>query len=307
MEDIKKTMASPTETAPNSQSIPAPDLNKPAPMRKTYALIVKSKTDEPVVAKTVTPLLNSVPISSSRQSRKGEFIIRCDSSADVTRAADTLRNSLPEVDVHLPVSSTIRPKITVVNVASSFTSESPISSIRSKNNFLSNVPVSDLQFLFFTKSRNKSTCAVLSVSPHVRSILKSLHDRIYIELRCCHVFDRFWVTRCGQCSGLGHKTARCDRPTVCGHCAGSHTSSSCPKSTLKCINCYHTGRPYSHSSFSSSCPSFIAVRNSLRARTAVSCDSVPPLLRPQYSDSTSSSAPSATASSTPSPPSSSPN
>ncbi len=124
--------------------------------------------------------------------------------------------------MHVPPVAPIRPKITIANIPLSILPEALISSIRRKNSSLTSVPSSEMDVLFINQSRYKITCAVLALSPSVRSLFLQLGDRVFVELRSCPVYDRFWVARCGRCSGIGHKTNSCDRSTSCSHCAGSH-------------------------------------------------------------------------------------
>lgn len=68
------------------------------------------------------------------------------------------------------------------------------------------------------------------------------------------VYDRYWVARCGRCSGLGHKTSRCQRSPVYCHCTGPHLNGACLRSSpTKFDNFSCSGRPHDYSSFSPNC------------------------------------------------------
>lgn len=122
--------------------------------KPSYAVVLKSNNSNAVSSESIAPILHDLPIKSSRQASRGGYVLRCESPADGTEAADRLRSKLPEVSVHQPAVAPLRPKITVANIPLDMTQETFIASIRQKTRFLANVLPCDLTLLFITKVKN---------------------------------------------------------------------------------------------------------------------------------------------------------
>lgn len=252
-----------------------PLADSPVP-RPTYAVVLKSKDTSPLRPDRIAPLLRDVPIVASRQTAKGGLVIKCASPRDAEKALSSAAAD-PQVDAHRPRATPLRPKVTLAHVPLELEPESFVAHLRRKNSALADLPEDAIKLLFFTRVRSGTRHAVLSLTPSARTALRTAGDRLYVDLRLCSAYDRFWVSRCARCAGLGHSESKCSRTEVCGHCAGPHRSSECDRSAPdKCTNCMISSRPHTHSSFNSSCPSFISVRHSIRLRTAVSDDLLPP-------------------------------
>lgn len=237
----------------------AQSTTKPTP-KKSYAVVLKSTTaSATVAAEEVAPILETEQVVHSRPARGGGLVLKCPSRSAADRVAQCVQANRSGIVARVPQRTTLSPKITVANIPSDSSPETILSAIRRKNPTLTNVPENELRLLFITNPRRGRIHAVLAVSPSVRSTIKRLGDRLFLGLRVCDVFDRFWVARCSKCAGLGHKAATCDRSVCCGHCSGPHLSSACESSAEpKCTNCRRAGRPHNHSSFSSDCASFIS-------------------------------------------------
>lgn len=70
------------------------------------------------------------------------------------------------------------------------------------------------------------------------------------------------ITQCHNCQMFGHGSNNCHIKTFCAKCAGSHQTSICTSSTIKCANC--NGE---HTSTDKICPSrssFVNLRNRAR-------------------------------------------
>lgn len=126
----------------------------------------------------------------------------------------------------------------------------------------------DFKILFTKNTDEHHKTVVVKTISRVRAAIMST-SLIYIGTKRCRVFDRYWVSRCTKCQSYNHKTTSCQQKYVCGFCAGEHKTNGCKnKNLVKCHNCILSGRHDSnHSSFSTTCPIFSAIRSNIIART----------------------------------------
>ena len=75
--------------------------------------------------------------------------------------------------------------------------------------------------IVFTKEppENKSYHQVVArVSDDIRSFIKSSDNRLFYDLLCLKVIDRFFVKRCNNCQKFGHYESDCQNSVCCGYC-----------------------------------------------------------------------------------------
>ena len=104
--------------------------------------------------------------------------------------------------------------------------------------------------------------ASIRFSNMIRKIIANMGDKLFVGPHACKVYDNFYVKRCYKCQKFGHVSSECSGKTVCGHCAGPHSSWECTvshdESKKCCINCKnktdHTLSSTNHAASSFNCP-----------------------------------------------------
>ena len=62
--------------------------------------------------------------------------------------------------------------------------------------------------------------------------------QIFVGYDCCSVYDAIEITRCYNCCGYHHISAKCKLKAVCPKCSGDHPVKECSSAVLKCVNCF---------------------------------------------------------------------
>ena len=132
--------------------------------------------------------------------------------------------------------------------------------------------------LIFARSKDHSKTAVLKTAPEIRYETVKNDNCVYVGLKRCKAYDRFWVTKCGHCQGFGHKSDECpkkDSSPVCAFCAGGHDSRSCTKkNSPQCANCLQLENrtsPIDHFATSLACPVMLFQHRKIIENTNFAC------------------------------------
>ena len=220
---------------------------------------------------------NNIPVTNIGVSQKGDTFIHCPSAEARDKLQPLISADLEDKEV---VSMKEKcPHVTIVDIIQTgdedLTKDTILSQIRSQNPQISALIESGNQFnILFTKKDPKTSkfSAVVRVSCEIRNAIKSNRNRVYIGISSCRVYDRFYVKRCNNCQKFGHFKDNCTNNTVCGHCAGNHSSEHCSLkdetdfSKLKCANCKDTsGGRCGHSAFWFQCPAYKAAQSKLKS------------------------------------------
>ncbi|MCP4274573.1 MAG: hypothetical protein GY781_21825 [Gammaproteobacteria bacterium] len=229
-------------------------------------------------AKTITTVLNSVPVSKCTQTGSGTLVVRLPTKKAKEDAGKAIKEHLGS-DSGLSVTEPkkLLPKMTVVGISSGTEDNEIVPSILMKNTKIRSLVNEGLTLdLIFTKQGKDAhtKIAVIKTSPEIRSSIVDEGNSVYVGLTRCRAYDRFWVTQCYHCQGYGHTSDRCalkDDSPKCSFCAGNHNSKDCSnKTTPKCVNCAKatpaTG-PTNHFASNKNCPFMIAQRNKLIENT----------------------------------------
>lgn len=106
-----------------------------------------------------------------------------------------------------------------------------------------------------------------SVSMILTFATDKLPEKVTVGYNVCNV--RAYIPnplRCYNCHKFGHSSARCGKPTICGHCGQEkHDSDPCPNAPY-CVNCKG-----GHPSSSRDCPTFLEEKKVQTIRTERKC------------------------------------
>ena len=238
------------------------------------------KTTLSAAAGDVEKALKSVPVNSCRETRSGALVVRLPTESAKADASAAMKSCFGSDAVyHVSEPKKMLPKMTVTGLSLSMDDSDIIPSILNKNSRIKILVESGSTLnLLFTRTKNDAKSAIIKMSPEVRSAIVEQGSYIYVGLTRCRAFDRFWVTQCHHCQGLGHTTEKCTKKSdepVCVFCAGSHKSKDCGnKDSPKCINCsvgHHEAdadlQLVAHFASSRNCPVMISHRNRLIENT----------------------------------------
>lgn len=231
-------------------------------------VIVKTNEGNSIDKQTVGKALSNVPVLNMRQLHSGDIQLTLPDRIAATSAITNINTTSGHSASFMRL---IRPKITILNVDENVNNDDLVDEIKRKNPAINDIIKSDDDAkIIFTKNAGESMkTVIMSVTPQIRDIIMK-NGFLYIGLRRCRTYDRYWVTRCAHCLGFNHKTSECRNNVKCGHCAGDHSTSDCTnKRNTKCVHCAAAGRSNTnHPAFSTSCPYFITARNRIIQRTA---------------------------------------
>ena len=261
--------------------------NKSKAIENQNLLIVKPKdgteiadADAASSINKVEEALGEIQVTSCRRIKSGGLLMKFPSKEVMNKASHAIDGHLgPDHVMKVTEPKKMLPKMTVPDVSSSIMDEDIIPSILRKNpNIQQLVNRGYTLSLIFARLRDSSKTAVLKMAPEIRSEIVKSDGHIYVGLKRCKAYDRFWVAKCYHCQGFGHKSADCpkkdDRP-VCAFCAGDHESRSCSrKNSPQCVNCLRLENrtsPTDHFASSLSCPVMMSQQRKIIENTNFAC------------------------------------
>ena len=221
----------------------------------------------------ITAALKNVPIVNAKTSQKKTVKLVFPSEATKDRAIEALEANNQIAENHQIIrEEKLKPKICITYVPNYIEDSEIVQSIQDKNKPLTDLMVheDDMKLLFTKPSTSGYKTAVIKISPSIRKEIEKNDNKIYLHLSRYKIYDHYWVRRCGNCMGYGHKTAHCHaEEPICGHCAQKHRSVNCTnKHQPKCHHCTTNGKVENeHSTFSTQCPTFIQAKQSIIRRT----------------------------------------
>lgn len=218
---------------------------------------------------------NNIPVSKVGVSANGETFVHCPSTAARDKLQPLLETDLPSQTV-VSLKEKL-PSISIVGITGEISKETLINDICNQNSYVNDLVKEGHTFkILFIKppSDGYSNYQVVArLSPSIRDAISAHHNRLYIGLESCRVYDRFYVKRCNKCNCFGHYKAHCSNKVTCGYCTSeSHESEQCPLKNSKdctlfsCINCKRNGLPHEgHSAFWYNCPSYIVAQKKMQS------------------------------------------
>jgi hypothetical protein len=218
---------------------------------------------------------NEIPLAESRQSKDGDLVLTCESTA----ARDELKNLVLEANQEITMSSpkTKQLSITIVGQQEEYSKEEAMRSIVTQNEFIKQFSVLNkiddhITIHVIKPLRNKPTVFQIfaSVSQILRDGLSYHKDRIVIGAMSCKIYDRQQVMRCNNCQHFGHFAKECPTPEepVCGKCSDNHRTDSCDKYERICVNCIRNKEEEIHHSVTyHGCPAVMKQLEVMKAKS----------------------------------------
>lgn len=278
--DIRQKLnrITPTTDLEHSKKPSYAEITRPSTPDSVQHVLVKPK-DPSKQPKTsdISSALKTVPISRVSTNSSGHLRITLPHAKAKSDAMDALSASQEVVACHeiVPVKK-ILPKITISSVPSDIDDKEIKQYVRNKNSVISDLISAGENFevLFSRPSGGSFKSVTVRVTPLLREAIMQT-SLLYIDTMRCRVYDRYWVSRCGNCQRFGHTKAACRTPEPkCTHCAGNHLSTTCPdNSARKCCNCIASSRTeVDHKASSTNCPLFILAKDALIKKTMTLSD-----------------------------------
>lgn len=246
----------------------------PSPIKvpsENSLLVIPSDSDENLnseIEKTVFD--SSIKINKSFTNKSGDRVLVCDSVDDRNLLKTTLSGKLPNLQTRTP--NAFRPTIVVVGYSEFFVEDVRKNIVHQNPNLqdffsLNNI---DEHFNFVSSSSLKNRPdlhqSVFSVSKQFRLFLQNCGDKVVLGFRYCKIFDRLFIRRCFKCQKFGHTSSDCNKTACCSRCSGTHDVRDCQITQTDnhkhaCINCKLANKPFSHTSSSLLCNSYLEEKN----------------------------------------------
>ena len=200
-----------------------------------------TKTD---LLHNVNPVTANVSVSKVKHIRDGGILVSCCSKDDAIKlskeAADRLadRYTIKEV-------TTVNPRIRIVGMSEEHDESTFLNYIKVQNSQIFNNeeklqlmsigPVKAKHSEGKRKSKVFQAVVQLGISAYTSALSAG---QLFIGYDCCSVYDAVDITRCYNCCGFHHISAKCRSRPVCPRCTGSHQVRECKSESLKCLNCF---------------------------------------------------------------------
>ena len=240
-------------------------------------LIVKPKVTNSEAGSTniadsvpkIEEALGEIQVSSCRKTKLGNLVVKFPTEEAKHEATRAINDCLgPDHTIHVTEPRKMLPKMTVPDIDLSMDDAEIVPSITRKNLNIQKLVDEGYTFtLIFAKTRDMGKTAVLKMAPEIRSEIVKNGNSIFVGMKRCKAYDRFWVNQCYHCQAFGHISSSCPEKNshpVCAFCSGAHRSNSCTeKNSPQCANCLKLesgSAPTNHFASSSSCPVMMSQR-----------------------------------------------
>ena len=220
--------------------------------------------------------LKEIPVSSCKETKSGKLVMKFPNEAAKKEASRVVDNCLgPDHTMHVTESKKMLPKMTVPDVSLFMNDEEIVQSITRKNpNIQKLVNEGCALSLVFARTKENSKTAVLKMAPEIRSEIIKDGNYIFVGMKRCKAYDRFWVSQCYHCQGFEHTSPSCPKKNsnpVCAFCSDAHESKSCTKKdSPQCANCLqleNRSTPTNHFASYASCPVMVSQRQKVIQNT----------------------------------------
>lgn len=216
---------------------------------KTYANIVKTKSNDPVVllkpkkhqkcsetkddlSKNIDP--TTIAISNIQNMPKGVVAIKCINDDELNKFKVEAKKALSDkYDVHIPEIRGQRVRIS--NIDQDYSDEKLIDSIMTQNDFIKNGSLKVIS-KFENKIRKGSYEAIVECdSENFVAIINN--EKLSIGWNSCRVKEYVNVKRCFRCCGYNHVASKCKNKKACLNCGEDHVAKECTANKSVCVNC----------------------------------------------------------------------
>ena len=273
--DLPKSYAN-TLKKPAANTVKNSPPEVPVAKRPEITLIPKTNYDSDF--KRVSEKLKTQPVLSSRKSKAGNIVLRCDKDEDIGSIEQALQS---ENYVTVKKMQKNIPRMTIFDIGKWDSADALKEGLFSKNSFLKSL-VNDgkiFEVLFF-KNYNDGVNVVIKCDPAIRESILNNRSRVFIGMKSCRVSDSFPFIVCFNCQKTcSHKSADCPLTeyTICRYCGENHLSKNCgvKDDTTKhfCVNCSKSENNNikkncrTHVSNSTQCPLIKSIVNNMKSNT----------------------------------------
>ena len=173
-------------------------------------LVIKPKPgtemagDGTINGNEIEEAMEKIQVSSCRKTKSGGLVVKFPNREAMSEASLALETRLgPSHAVQVTEPKKMLPKMTVPDVSHSLADEEIIPAILNKNPNIQKLSEKGYDLsLLFTIKKDHSKTAVLKMAPEIRSEIIKNGNYIYIGLKRCKAYDRFWVSQCYHCQGF---------------------------------------------------------------------------------------------------------
>ena len=264
---------------PTSDTIPATTIRSYADTikNKPEVIVIEKKQDQdPATHESNMAKLKDAASQSSAgvlrtyKNSAENFVLVCRNKSSKDKLLPHVNNIFSEHKVSTPPAKL--PTVTIKDLNINTTKEELFEAVQKQNteNGLPEVTTETFNILFLkiVKGSNQypdTQQAVVRVSEQIRDSLKTLGDRVYMDLQSCRVVNRLFVRRCNHCQQFKHFHRECkETHSVCGKCGDRHDTRECLSTTKSCINCKNNGyTPVDHETSWYKCPSYLKEQEKL--------------------------------------------
>lgn len=205
-------------------------------------------------------------IKSLRFARdSGDAFVQCTSNESACVLLKEAKRTLSEKYV-ITIRKPNKPKIRIVGYEAEENDndgERFLNKLIRQNNLPANAEIKVIKTFKNKNWKYSADIAIIEVDPETFEILLR-KEKVNIGWDRCKVYETVSILRCYKCWSYGHKSAECNEPICCPHCAGCHESKNCNVDILQCINCCRRNRQMNlsdkdkldicHSALSFDCP-----------------------------------------------------
>lgn len=229
-----------------------------------------SNKTEADIKKTIIPADLKVSIKSTRITKDGGFLIKCQNKKDIDILKLEADKKLKEYDTQ--ITKMKWPRFKIVGFSGVTGDEQQIArSIMEQNHILEDQ--SNIKITFIRKSNRNTGLSTIfgECSPTVFQRLMNL-KKIYIHWQRYPIYENLDIVRCFKCQQHYHKLDKCENKEICEYCAEEHHVKNCQKSHKKCVNCVIANEKYKvqynihHEASDPECPAYKYQLNILRGK-----------------------------------------
>ena len=262
---MKENAAAPV--APVSYAAAA---GKPAVVEKPAVIVIENKPEENTESRTSkikklkdAAVQSSASVVKTYQNGVNETVLVCHNENSKNKLLPHVKNIFTDQKVSTPQSR--MPTVTIRDMETELSKEDLLQVVKQQNidNGLPEVNSHNFIVLFTKKVKSTNTrypdtySAAVRVSDEIRSALKSVGDRVYVDLKSCRVSNRLHVKRCNRCQQYKHYHKECKADVCCGKCGENHDTRACTSDTKRCINCVKNNfTEVGHDTSYFKCPSY---------------------------------------------------
>lgn len=230
----------------------------------TPTLIIKPKQTQEVketkkdIQQYINPTDLKIGIKNLTSTKKGTIIVKCTNKEDMEKLKTAAENSLR--DKYIVEAPKLKaPRIKITGYTGMKSEEEIEKYIRNQNSWVDTED--NIKITYVRKDNRKSQSTIFAECSAGLYYKMMKYGRVCIGWERCPVYEDLNITRCFNCQGYYHKSAKCNQKTICGNCGNEHETSSCQTQEKKCNNCATANTKYNkqynvgHAVMDPDCPS----------------------------------------------------